>query len=351
MKKERSPKPHTHDVVDDAPPSDPAYNVEEGHEWASEGGALAEGPATSLPERASGDENVAVHSAPQGRSHDEPGLDRDLIPKADHGERTYIGHGRLAGKRALITGADSGIGAAITIAFAREGATVCMAYLPGEEPDANRISSIIENAGRATGSAGEVGTIYRLPGNLLDPEYRHSLVDKAVGLMGGIDILVNNAGRQISVEHLADLTEDQIDETFDVNIKAMFTLSKHVLAHMNRGATIINTTSIQAYSPSGHLLDYATTKAAINAFTKGLAQQVGPKGIRVNAVAPGPIWTPLQPPPGQPPEALPHFGEDTWLGRAGQPAELAGAYVFLASNEASYITGATLHVNGGKVSP
>ncbi len=280
-------------------------------------------------------------SPPQQRQP-EPGLDSELDPTADHGEQTYQGSGRLKGRRALITGADSGIGAAVAIAFAREGAHVCMSYLPSEREDAERI---------AQAASDDEAMVHHLPGDLLDKEYRGSLVADAMKEMGGLDILVNNAGKQVSVDDIAELTDDQVEQTFGVNVFAMFTLSRDAAAVMEPGASIINTTSIQAYDPSGHLLDYAATKAAINTFTKGLAEQLGPRGIRVNAVAPGPIWTPLQTSDGQPMEALPKFGHDTWLGRAGQPAELAGAYVFLAEDAASYITGSTIHVNGGKTSP
>ena len=283
--------------------------------------------------------------SPPEQRQPEPGLDSELRPLADHGEDSYEGHGRLAGKRALITGADSGIGAAVAIAFAREGAHVCMAYLASESSDAEAIADAATRPAHA-------GAVHHLPGDLLDKEYRDGLITAAAREMGGLDILVNNAGKQISVEAIADLDDIQIEETFGVNVLAMFALSRDAAAVMEAGASIINTTSIQAIDPSGHLLDYAATKAAINNFTKGLAEQLGEKGIRVNAVAPGPIWTPLQPSDGQPMEALPKFGHDTWLGRAGQPAELAGAYVFLADDAASsYVTGSTIHVNGGKTSP
>lgn len=271
-----------------------------------------------------------------------PGLDVDLNPQADHGAATYQGTGKLAGRKALITGADSGIGAAVAIAYAREGANVALAYLPEETPDGNVIENILRDA--------NVDVVH-LPGNLTDREYRNSLVNRAVEELGGLDILVNNAGHQVAIEDIDDLTDQQVMETFDVNILAMFTLCRDALKVMPAGSSIINTTSIQAYSPSGKLLDYASTKAAINNFTKGLASQVGPKGIRVNAVAPGPIWTPLQPSYGQPPEDLPTFGHDTWLGRAGQPAEVAHAYVFLAQPESSYILGETINVNGGRTTP
>lgn len=283
--------------------------------------------------------------SPPVQRQPEPGLDSELSPVADHGETTYRGTGRLAGRRALITGADSGIGAAVAIAFLREGAHVCMAYLPAEVADAERV------AAAALEGADSAGSVFHLPGDLLDKDYRGGLVASAVKQMGGLDILVNNAGKQISIANIEELSDEQVEQTFAVNVLAMFALSRDAVTVMEPGASIINTTSIQAYSPSGHLLDYAATKAAINNFSKGLAEQLGPKGIRVNAVAPGPIWTPLQPSDGQPMEALPKFGHNTWLGRAGQPAELAGAYVFLAEDSASYVTGSTIHVNGGETSP
>ncbi|WP_394160034.1 SDR family oxidoreductase [Galactobacter valiniphilus] len=284
--------------------------------------------------------------SPRPQQQPEPGLDGRLRPLADHGEQSYVGTGRLRGKRVLITGADSGIGAAVAIAFYREGAQVALSYLPVEEPDVDALAAAL------AGSPGEDPPgFYRVPGDLLDRSYRDGLVGAAKDLLGGLDILINNAGKQRSVAEIKDLTDEQIEATFGVNVFAMFALSRDAVAHLGPGSSIINTASVQAYSPSGHLLDYAATKAAINAFTKGLAEQLGPRGIRVNAVAPGPIWTPLQPSGGQPAEALPTFGHDTWLGRAGQPAELASAFVFLAEDSSSYVTGSTVHVNGGKPSP
>ena len=279
---------------------------------------------------------------PQKQKQSEPGLDADMGPKADHGEETYRGTGRLTGRKALITGADSGIGAATAIAFAREGADVAMSYLPEEEEDATRIAGFLEEAGV---------TVLRLPGDLRDPAYCRDLVAQTVEGLGGLDILVNNGGKQVAVDDLTDITDEQFDDTFKTNVYAMFWITKAALPHLKPGSTIINTTSIQAYSPSETLVDYASTKATINNFTKGLGQQLAPKGIRVNAVAPGPIWTPLQPSGGQPQEKLESFGEETPLGRMGQPAELAPAYVFLASAESSYVIGETLNVNGGMPTP
>ncbi|MEH0108675.1 SDR family oxidoreductase [Tersicoccus sp. MR15.9] len=280
--------------------------------------------------------------SPSKQHQDPPGLDSEMTPKADLGESTYTGSNRLSGRRALITGADSGIGAAVAIAFAREGADVALAYTPAEQSDAERIAGLVKDAGR---------TAVLLPGDLLDKQYRDGLVDDAAGQLGGLDILVNNAGKQVAVETLEELTDEQVEQTFAINIVAMYALSRAALKHLPAGGAIINTTSIQAYEPSPTLLDYAATKAAINAFTKGLAQQLAERGIRVNAVAPGPIWTPLQVSGGQPKDALPEFGKSTPLGRAGQPAELAPAYVFLASAESSYVLGETLNVNGGMPTP
>ncbi|MGW9587006.1 SDR family oxidoreductase [Microbacterium sp. NPDC055455] len=279
---------------------------------------------------------------PKKQRQPEPGLDAELQPKADLGEGTYRGTGRLAGRKALITGADSGIGAATAIAFAREGADVAMSYLPEEERDAQRVAGILQDAGV---------TALTIPGDLRDPAYCRDLVERAVGGLGGLDILVNNGGKQIFNEDLTTLDDEQFDDTFKTNVYAMFWITKAALPHLKPGSAIINTTSIQAYQPSEILVDYASTKATINAFTKALAQQLAPKGIRVNAVAPGPIWTPLQVTDGQPQEKIESFGEQTPLGRAGQPAELAPAYVFLASAESSYVAGETLAVTGGSPTP
>jgi NAD(P)-dependent dehydrogenase (short-subunit alcohol dehydrogenase family) len=270
------------------------------------------------------------------------GLDAKLKDKADHGEKTYRGTGRLSGRKALVTGGDSGIGAAVAIAYAREGADVAISYLPEEEGDAKRIIGLIEAEGR---------TAIALPGDIVNPAVSREIVAMAVEGLGGLDILVNNAGKQQFRESLDEISDEQFDETFKTNVYAMFWITKAALPHLKPGSAIINTSSIQAYSPSEMLVDYATTKASINAFSKGLAQQLAPKGIRVNVVAPGPIWTPLQTAGGQPPEALPSVGAGTPLGRWGQPAELAPAYVFLASPESSYVVGETLNVNGGMPTP
>ncbi len=276
------------------------------------------------------------------QEQDGPGLDRDMSVKADHGETSYRGSGRLVGRKALVTGADSGIGRAAAIAFAREGADVVLSYLPEEQPDADEVAVLIREAGR---------TAVLAPGDITDETFARSLVTTTVRELGGLDIVANVAGRQQFVKDLADLSSESFDLTFKTNVYAMFWIIQEALPHLPPGSSIINTSSIQAYQPSPMLVDYATTKAAINTISKALAQQLAPKGIRVNVVAPGPIWTPLQTAGGQPPEKLPTFGEETPLGRAGQPAELASAYVFLASGESSYVSGETLNVNGGMPTP
>jgi NAD(P)-dependent dehydrogenase (short-subunit alcohol dehydrogenase family) len=268
----------------------------------------------------------------------EPGLDAKIEPQADHGEKTYEGLGRLRGRKALITGGDSGIGRAVAIAFAREGADVVLNYLPQEETDAKEAIKTCKDAGVKVESC---------PGDISSEGFCKELVEKTVELLGGIDILVNNAGKQVYVESIDDLSTAQLRKTFETNLFAAFWLSKAALQHMPAGATIINNASIQAYQPSDGLLDYASTKGALVAFTHGLAKQVAKKGIRVNAVAPGPIWTPLQPSYGQPMEKLVKFGQNVPLGRPGQPAEVAPAFVFLASQESSYITGEVIGVTGG----
>ena len=276
------------------------------------------------------------------QSQAEPGLDAKLKPLADHGEHTYKGLGRLKGRKALITGGDSGIGRAVAIAFAREGADVAINYLPEEKEDAEDVLVEIERAGQKG-----VG----IPCDITDEENCKTMVETAAKELGGIDILVNNAGKQVYVEDIEDLTSEQFQTTFTTNVFAMFWITKAAVPHMPEGASIINTTSIQSYQPSPGLLDYASTKGAITAFTKSLAKMLADKGIRVNAVAPGPIWTPLQPSHGQPQEKLEKFGDDVPLGRPGQPAELAPAYVFLASQESSYITAEVMGVTGGNHLP
>jgi NAD(P)-dependent dehydrogenase (short-subunit alcohol dehydrogenase family) len=276
---------------------------------------------------------------PKNQVQDEPGLDKKLQPHADHGEQSYVGSGKLKGRKALVTGGDSGIGQAVAIAYAREGADVAIVHLPEEQEDASRALAVIKETGQ--NSLG-------IAGDLKDEKFCQSVISQVVDRFGSIDILVNNAGKQVFVDDLQQLTTEQFEATFRTNVFAMFWLTKAAVPHMPPGSTIINTTSIQSYQPSAGLLDYASTKGAITTFTKGLAQMLIAKGIRVNAVAPGPIWTPLQPSHGQPPEKLEKFGENTPMGRAGQPAELAPTYVFLASQESSYITGEIIGVTGGK---
>jgi NAD(P)-dependent dehydrogenase (short-subunit alcohol dehydrogenase family) len=276
------------------------------------------------------------------QSQPEPGLDKNMQPLADHGEVTYRGSGRLEGRKALITGGDSGIGRAVAIAFAREGADVAISYLPDEEVDAQAVIEEIKAAGRQA-----VG----IPGDITVESFCKELIEQTVQELGSIDILVNNAGKQVYVENIEELTSEQFQRTFTTNVFAMFWITKAAVPHMPAGASIINTTSIQSYQPSPGLLDYASTKGAITAFTKSLAKMLIEKGIRVNAVAPGPIWTPLQPSHGQPQEKLEQFGANTPMGRPGQPAELASAYVYLASQESSYVTAEVLGVTGGNHLP
>lgn len=275
---------------------------------------------------------------PQKQS--EPGLDSVLVPLADHGAETYVGSGRLKGRKALITGGDSGIGRAVAIAFAREGADVAISYLPSEQSDAEDVQAAIAEAGVKSAL---------LPGDLTDETFARGLPGQAADMLGGLDILVNNAGKQIFNEDFATIPTQQLVDTFTVNVLAMMWITQEALAYLPKGASIINTTSIQATQPSPGLIDYAATKAATLNFTKGLAQQLTPKGVRVNAVAPGPIWTPLQPSYGQSEEKLIEFGQNTPLGRPGQPAELAPTYVFLASQESSYISGEVIGVTGGRL--
>jgi NAD(P)-dependent dehydrogenase (short-subunit alcohol dehydrogenase family) len=271
-----------------------------------------------------------------------PGLASKMNPRPDHGETSYRGSGRLAGRKALITGGDSGMGRAAAIAFAREGADVAINYLPPEEPDAKEVIALIRQAGRK-GIA--------LPGDIREEAFCRKLVEDAVGQLGGLDILVNNAGRQISHDSILEITSAQFDETFKTNIYANFWISKAAIPHMRRGSAIINTASVNAYDPGENIIDYAASKGAIMIFTKGLAKQLAKQGIRVNAVAPGPIWTPLQVTGGQPPQKIPNFGADTPMGRPGQPAELASIYVLLASNEDSYSTGQVFGAVGGRGGP
>jgi NAD(P)-dependent dehydrogenase (short-subunit alcohol dehydrogenase family) len=267
-----------------------------------------------------------------------PGKTAEMKPVPDHGEKSYKGDGKLTGKVALITGADSGIGKAVAIAFAREGADVVISYL-NEDDDARDTAKWIEEAGRKA---------LVVPGDIKSEEHCKDLVRRAVDELGGIDILVNNAAFQRTYDDIADITAEEWDETFRTNIYAPFFVSKAAAPHMKPGSSIINTTSIQSRQPSPQLLAYASTKGAISNFTASLAEMLAEKGIRVNAVAPGPIWTPLIP-STMPAEKAAKFGENTLIGRAGQPAELAGAYVLLASDLGSYMTGAVIPVTGGEI--
>jgi NAD(P)-dependent dehydrogenase (short-subunit alcohol dehydrogenase family) len=266
-----------------------------------------------------------------------PGREDQMRPLADHGEETYVGSGRLKDRVALITGGDSGIGRAVAIAFAREGADVLCSYL-SEDDDAAETRRLVEEAGRRCITvAGDIG----------DREHCQALVDRAVGELGRLDVLVNNAGYQMAYESFLDIPPEEIDFVFRTNVIAMFHLCQAAVPHMEPGSTIINTTSIQAAQPSPQLLHYSATKGAISTFTKGLAQEVAERGIRVNAVAPGPIWTPLviMSFPG---EKNAEFGADTPLGRPGQPGELAPLYVFLATDDSRYISGEVVGATGGK---
>jgi NAD(P)-dependent dehydrogenase (short-subunit alcohol dehydrogenase family) len=266
-----------------------------------------------------------------------PGLEAQMRTTPDFGEDTYRGTGKLEGRRAVITGGDSGIGRAVALAFAREGADVVLSFLDEEQEDARETARVVEAAGRKAVS---------VPGDLQDPGYCRSLIERAVQDLGGIDILVNNAAYQMNRDGLADISPEELDRTFRVNILAMFHTCRAALEHMQPGAAIINTASIQAHNPSPTLMAYAATKAAIVNFTANLAQEAIERGIRVNAVAPGPVWTPLIP-ATMPEEQVEGFGGYTPAGRAAQPAELAPAYVFLASQESSYIVGETIRVTGG----
>jgi NAD(P)-dependent dehydrogenase (short-subunit alcohol dehydrogenase family) len=274
---------------------------------------------------------------PQEQPH--PGSDEAMAPKADHGEQSYRGSGRLDGRAAVITGGDSGIGRAVAIAFAREGADVLISYLDSEESDAQRTAKLVTDAGRR---------VVTVPGDIRDEEHCREVVRRAVDEFGRIDVLVNNAAYQMSCDGgIEEITTEQFDRVVRTNLYAMFWLCRAAVPHRPKGASIINTASIQAYQPSPELLDYAMTKGAIVTFTKGLSADLAKRGVRVNAVAPGPVWTPLIP-ATMPAEKVDSFGEQTPMGRAGQPAELAPVYVFLASQESSYVTGEVIGVTGGQ---
>jgi hypothetical protein len=266
-----------------------------------------------------------------------PGLTGAMSPRPDHGEQTYQGSGRLKGQRAIITGGDSGIGRAVAIAYAREGADILISYL-SEDEDARETGKLVEDAGRKA---------VLMAGDVSDADHCRAIVDRAVDEFGGVDILVNNAAHQATFKEIGDITDEEWDLTFRVNIHAMFYLTKAAVKHMKKGSVIINTASINSDAPNPTLLAYATTKGAIHNFTAGLAQLLAPQGIRANAVAPGPIWTPLIP-STMPQDAVTKFGENTPMKRAGQPAELATAYVMLAEPRSSYVSGATIAVTGGR---
>ncbi len=265
-----------------------------------------------------------------------PGTEEQMNPKADHGETSYKGSGKLKGRKAIITGGDSGIGRAVAIAFAREGADVVISYL-NEHEDAKETAKYIEQAGKKA---------VLIPGDISNEAHCKEIINKAVHELGGLDILVNNAAYQMSHESLQELSTDELDRTFRTNIYAMFWLCKAAEPHLKPGSTVINTTSVNAYKPRPELLAYATTKGAIQNFTAGLGQLWAEKGIRVNCVAPGPIWTPLIP-STMPMEEVKNFGKQTPMKRAGQPVELSAVYVLLASQESSYMTASTIQVTGG----
>jgi NAD(P)-dependent dehydrogenase (short-subunit alcohol dehydrogenase family) len=266
-----------------------------------------------------------------------PGATDAMVPRPDHGETSYKGSGRLAGKKAVITGGDSGIGRAVAIAYAREGADILISYLD-ETDDARSLAGLIEKEGRKA---------VLVPGDLSDPSHCRAVIARAVDELGGIDILVNNAAHQATFNDIGDITDDEWQHTFAVNIHAMFFLTKAAVPHMKPGSAIVNTASVNSDMPNPMLLAYATTKGAIQNFTGGLAQMLAEKGIRANAVAPGPIWTPLIP-STMPDEAVKNFGSQTPMKRPGQPAELATAYVMLADPLSSYVSGTTIAVTGGK---
>ena len=271
-----------------------------------------------------------------------PGLAREMDPKPDHGEKSYKGSGRLQGRKALITGGDSGMGRAAAIAYAREGADVAINYFPSEEPDAKEVIEIIQQAGRKGVS---------IPGDLREETFCQRLVAEAVQKLGGLDIVVCNAGRQQAKQSILDISSADFDATMKTNIYAPFWIIKAALPHLKAGSCIIGTTSEQAYDPSPDLYDYAQTKAATMNYVKSLAKQLGGRGIRVNGVAPGPIWTPLQVSGGATQQKLQHFGGQTALGRPGQPVELASIYVQLAASDASFATGNIYGSAGGTGQP
>ena len=306
---------------------------------------LAQGsPAANLPSDIELQDPRSKYPKPPFKKQNQtwPGLARDMDPKPDHGEGTYRGSGRLAGRKALITGGDSGMGRAAAIAYAREGADVAINYFPSEEPDAREVIELIRQAGRAGVS---------IPGDLRDEAFCQKLVRDAVQSLGGLDIVVCNAGRQQARASILDVSSEDFDATMKTNIYAPFWIIKAALPHLKPGSAIIGTTSEQAYDPSPDLYDYAQTKAATMNYVKSLAKQLGPKGIRVNGVAPGPIWTPLQISGGSTEQKYENFGSATVFGRPGQPAELASIYVQLAASDASFATGNIYGAAGGQGQP
>jgi len=283
------------------------------------------------------------NTTPPVQQQPEPGLEGGMDPAPDHGEETYRGTGRLAGRKALITGADSGIGAAVAIAFAREGADLALTYLPEEEPDAARIVELAREAGVS---------VTTIPGDLGDAAFCRDLVTQAVDALGGLDSVVAVAGRQVWQPDVSQLSGEQFEATFRVNVFSTFHIIDAAVPHLPPGSTIVTTASAEAYTPAPDRIDYAATKGAVNNLSKGLAQQLIERGIRVNVVAPGPTWTALQVSRGVDPESLPEFGSsEAPIGRPAQPAELAPAYVFLTSAESSFVAGETLNVNGGMPTP
>jgi NAD(P)-dependent dehydrogenase (short-subunit alcohol dehydrogenase family) len=297
-------------------------------------------PSTDSTRQREDPREAGAHPPYEAQAQELPGSDAEMRPKADHGEDSYIGSGRLVGLVALITGGDSGIGRAVALAYAREGADVVVSYL-SEDDDARETCRLVEAEGRrAIAIAGDIG----------DERHCEQLVERTVSELGRVDILVNNAARQNRFESLEEVTTDEWRQTFATNIDAMFYLSRAALPHMESGASIINSSSVQAFTPSASLVPYATTKGAIITFTKALAKSVAGRGVRVNAVCPGPVWTPLIP-ATTPAEEVASFGEQSAFGRPAQPAELAGVYVFLASPAASYVSGAAYGVHGAMDMP
>ncbi|NKE43768.1 SDR family oxidoreductase [Roseomonas frigidaquae] len=321
-----------------AMPASAQQSGQQANQRANQRSSSGSGGAPSLE-----DPRQAYPRPPFPRQEQEwPGLASRMQPRPDHGEDSYRGSGKLTGRRALITGGDSGIGRAAAIAYAREGADVAINYLEAEESDAREVVELIRQAGRKA---------VAIPGNIQEEAFCRQLVDRARQELGGLDILVNNAGRQTAQPSIGEISTEQFDNTFKANIYALFWITKAALPHMPAGSTIINTASVVAFDPPKMLLDYSMTKSAIITFTQALAKQVAEQGIRVNAVAPGPYWTPLQPSGGQPTDALTEFGSQVPLGRPGQPAEIAPVYVMLASGEYSFASGGVFGSTGGTAGP